>query len=203
MRGRVLLALAVAATLLSACSTGEVDEGSSADGSVTDEMLLVAAEMPAWNNAGTWVATDDADVLRACTLPDADSLGATVTLGRTFTYVVELAEGESADPQAQPMLGLSAVSSYPDDAAAAAAVDAYVAALDECGASLLSELDGGSTWTGFARDDSSDGGWFDFVGVRARGSYTTMVGFSLNGQDANVEADPLAASMQAAEARLP
>lgn len=203
MRTRAILAVALAAALLSACSSGEVGGGSAADSSITDEMLLVSTEMPAWNNAGTWVATDDADVLRACALPDADSLGATITLARTFTYVVALAEGESGDPQAPPMLGLSAVSSYPDDAAAAAAVDAYVAALDECEATMLSELDGGSTWTVFARDDSSDGGWFDFVGVTAHGSSTTMVGFSLNGQDANYEGDPLAASMQAAVARLP
>ena len=200
MRRTVIVALATGLALLAGC--GGSDEPDEASADVTDEMLLVAGEMPAWNNAGTWVATDDADVLRACPLPDAASLGATVAIGRTFTYEVQLAEGETADPDAPPMLGLSAAATYPDEATAQAAVDAWVAALKECDAVEIGTVDAGSTWTTFTRDDSSDEGWFDFVGVAAEGSSTAMVAFSLYGQDANYEGDPLAVSLQTAVARL-
>ena len=43
----------------------------------------------------------------------------------------------------------------------------------------------------------------DFVGVAAVGPQTTLVAFSVYGQDANYEGDPLAGSIQAAIARLP
>jgi hypothetical protein len=199
VRTTMVLVLAGLA-LLAGC--GDSDEPDEASVEVTDEMLLVAGEMPAWNSAGTWVATDDTDVLRACPLPDAASLGATVAIGRTFTYEVQLAEGETADPDAPPMLGLSAAATYPDAATAQAAVDAWVAALQECDAVEIGTVDRGSTWTTYARDDSSDEGWFDVVGVAAEGSSTAMVAFSLYGQDANYEGDPLAASLQTAATRL-
>ena len=200
MRGRVPVGLAVGLAVLAGCGASDQAADTSVD--LTDTTLLVATEMPAWNEAGTWVATDDADVLRACPLPDAASLDAAVVIGRTFTYEVKLAEDDVADPDAPPMLGATIAAAYQDAAAAQAAVDAWVTALEECDAVQIGVVDGGSTWTAFARDASADAGWFDFVGVAAQGPSTAMVAFSLYGQDANYEGDPLAAAMQVAVARL-
>lgn len=187
-------------------SSPTVSEPSAMPVALTDEMLLVASEMPAWNDAGTWRTIDDSEVLRACSLPDAESLGAALALTRTFEYVVEIGEGETQDPDAEPMLGINVVAAWQDDAAATAAVEQWEAALDECseGRGPIGAVEGGSTWTYSARDESSmNESWFDFVGVAAEGSTTTLVGFSLWGQDANYEGDPLAESMQASLDRLP
>ncbi len=167
-------------------------------------MLLDSAEMPAWNNAGSWVVIDDTEAVRACELPTAQQLGAGVAISRSFEYVVKLAPDETADPDAVPLLGINTVAAYPDDAAATGAVDAWVDALEACGALQLGSVPGGTTWTFSAQDEASrDNSWFDFVGVAAQGRTTTLVGFSVYGQDANAEGDPLATSMEASLARLP
>ena len=171
-----------------------------------DEALLEPSEMPPWNNAGTWTVIDDTDALRACTLPSADSLGALESLTRTYENVFTLAEGETSDPSSEPMLGVNEVAVWADDAAAADAVEAWTDALEACstGTGPLTTIDGGSTWTYSLRDETSmNEAWFDFVGVAAKGSSTTLVGFSLWGQDANYEGDPLLDSLQTSLDRLP
>ena len=44
---------------------------------------------------------------------------------------------------------------------------------------------------------------FEFLGFTAKDSAVTTVGFSLTGQDANYETDPLTESLNAALTRLP
>jgi hypothetical protein len=168
-----------------------------------DTMLLVAAEMPAWNNAGTWVAVDDAAFLQVCPLTDPGSLGATQVLGVTYEYVVALDEGDTADPTAEPMLGGNTIASFTDDVAAATAVQTWQAELAACSMLEQTVLDGGSTWTGNDLDEATELSWFDFTGVAAKGATTTLVGFSLQGQDANYDGDPLAVPMQTSLDRLP
>lgn len=186
-----------------------------------DEALLEPSEMPPWNNAGTWTVLssglawtpgapgdplDDTDALRACTLPTAKSLGALESLTRTFEYVVTYAEDETPYPGGEPMLGVNEVAAWADAAAAVDAVEAWTDALEACstGTGPLTTIDGGSTWTYSLRDETSmNEAWFDFVGVAAKGSTTTLVGFSLWGQDANVESDPLLDSLQTSLDRLP
>lgn len=222
MTCRTVVVLAAAVLVLGRCSsaddqadttpavvpevTTDVPTPTEAPMTLGDEVLLDATEMPAWNEAGTWTVTDDTEVLRACSLPSAESLGAVAVLTRTFENVFTDGEGETPDPTAEPMLGVNQVAAWDDDTAADAAVEAWTTALDDCseGRGLLSSVEGGSTWTASARDESSmNEAWFDFVGVAAKGSTTTLVGFSLWAQDANYEGDPLEASMQASLDRLP
>jgi hypothetical protein len=184
--------------------TTSADSTTPAATALDDAMLLDAAEMPAWNNAGTWQPVDDAQAVRACDLPSADDVGATISISRSFEFVADLQPGDVADPATVPMLGISTVAAYPDDAAAEQAVTQWVDALGACDAVQLGTVAGGSTWTFSAPDPASpDNAFFDFVGVAAVGSRTTLVAFSVNGQDANNEGDPLADSLDAAVARLP
>jgi hypothetical protein len=213
MRRRWGLAIALTVVAMAACTTGPgtgetaptgTAAPSTAAATVDDTMLLEAAEMPAWNNAGTWAVVDDTPAVRGCDLPTAESLGATVAISRTFTFEVALAEGDSVDPAAVPMLGVSTVGAYPDEASAAQAVTAVLDALAVCDAVPLGTAPGGSTWTYSAPDPASpDNAFFEFVGVTAKGVRTTLVAFSVYGQDANYEDDPLLASFEAAVDRLP
>lgn len=211
MTYRLVVVIAAGALLVAGCSTADDPDDDSPtpvpEGETTaldDTMLLVATEMPAWNNAGTWVATDDAGFLRVCPLTDPESLGATDTQGVTYQYVVELDEGDAADSEAEPMLGGNILASFSDEATAASAVEAWRAELAACSEDgELTQLDGGATWTGSDLDEATELAWFDFTGVAAKGASTTIVGFSLQGQDANVESDPLAAPIQTSIDRLP
>jgi hypothetical protein len=196
--------------LLAACGGGtdgtldDTPPPTSTVAEVDDAMLLDAGEMPVWNNAGTWEVVDDTEAVRACDLPSAEDLGATVSISRSFEFVVDLRPGDTADPTAVPMLGVSNVAAYPDDAGAEQAVTDWVDALGACDAVPLGTVTGGSTWTFSALDPSSpDNAFFDFVGVASVGARTTLVAFSVHGQDANYEGDPLADSLDAAIARLP
>ena len=171
---------------------------------LNDTLLLDTTEMPRWNDAGTWTVIDDTDAVRACDLPSAEDLGAAVAISRSFRFVPDLAEGDTVDPNAVPMLGINTVAAYPDDAASTQAVTDWVDALAACGAVPLGSVQGGTTWTFSAPDESSpDDSYFDFVGVAAQGPTTTLVAFSVHGQDANYEGDPLATSLEAAIDRLP
>jgi hypothetical protein len=194
--------------LAAACGGGTpvttADPTTPAAASVDDAMLLEADEMPVWNNAGTWRVVDDMEAVRACDLPSAADLGATVSVSRSFEFGADRQPGDSADPTAVPMLGISTVAAYPDDATADQAVRAWVEAVRACDAVQLGTVAGGSTWTFSALDPASaDNAYFDFVGVAAAGSRSTLVAFSVNGQDANYEGDPLIDSLTAAVARLP
>lgn len=206
-----LLVLAATAVLLAACGGGDevapapsTAAPAATSASVDDAMLLETGDMPVWNNAGTWQVIDDTPAVRACELPSAEDLGATVSVSRSFEFVAELQPGDTADPTAVPMLGISNVAAYPDDAAATQAVAEWVDALGGCDAVQLGTVSNGSTWTFSAIDEASpDNAYFDFVGVAASGPRTTLVAFSVHGQDANYEGDPLADSLAAAVARLP
>ena len=173
---------------------------------LTDDMLLEPDEMPAWNEAGTWETIEDTDVLRACALPSAESLGAVEVVTRTFAYVVELGEGETANPDEKPMLGINQLAAWEDEASATAAVETWTATLDECsqGRGPIITTEAGETWASSARDESSmNESWFDFTGIAAEGSTTSVVAFSLWGQDANWQGDPLEGALQTSLDRLP
>lgn len=191
------------AVIVASCATG-ADPAGDAQTSLSGQMLLEPGEMPVWNAAGSWEGIDDTDALRACRLPSAVDLGATTAISRSFEYRVELGEGETADPSAVPLLGINTVAGYPDDSAAEQGITGWLEALAACGAQQVGSVQEGTTWTVFAPDEASPGeGWFDFVGVAATGRTTTLVGFSVYGQDANYEGDPLAPSLEASLSRLP
>jgi len=200
MTNRLVIVLAAGALLVAGCSTDD-----DPDEAALDDSLLPAAEMPPWNNAGTWVEVEDADYWQVCALSDPADLGATETTEVTYQYEVELAEGETADPTAEPMLGGNVLASFEDEAAATAAVQTWEDELSACSdVGELTTLDTGLTWTGMGEPDEATGvAWFEFTGVAAKGAATTIVGFSLQGQDANYESDPLVESMQASLDRLP
>lgn len=218
MRYRLVALVAAGVLLVAGCSTGDDPDDAASPvptagvetPSVTDEaalddaLLLPPAEMPAWNNAGTWVEVEDASFWRVCTLSDPVLLGATDVSGVTYEYVVDLGEGETADPTAEPMLGGNVLASFEDEAAATAAVQSWRDELAACSdIGELTQLDAGVTWTGNELDESTGLAWFDFTGVASKGTVTTIVGFSLQGQDANYESDPLVESVQASLDRLP
>jgi hypothetical protein len=137
-------------------------------------------------------------------MPSAESLGAVAMLTRMYENVFSYGEGATPDSTAEPMLGVNQVGARDDSAAAAAAVEAWTTALADCSATAVATFEAGSTCTGVAFDESSENaGWFDFTGVAARGSTTTLLGMSVYGQDANYEGDPPETSMQACLDRLP
>lgn len=105
---------------------------------------------------------------------------------------------------------------FPDAATATAAVTAWEDALRVCAPGpgmdgdvqsfQVGDLPTGSTWTAAASDAGEycmECMRFEFVGCAAKAETVALVGFSLPGQDANYEGDPLADSMVAALARLP
>ncbi|MGA7690092.1 MAG: hypothetical protein WCA29_12790 [Jiangellales bacterium] len=221
MRYRAIAVLATGALLVAGCSTGDDPDDAAASPAPTggeqtpaqtpgegvapdDTMLLPPEQMPAWNNAGTWVASDEATFSQVCPLTEPASLGATATLDVTYEYVVEVEEGETADPSAEPMLGGNVLASFDDEAAATAAIEAWRAELAACSdVGEITQFDTGVTWTGNDLDEATELSWFDFTGIAAKGATTTTVGFSLQGQDANYESDPLEESMTASLDGLP
>lgn len=96
-------------------------------------------------------------------------------------------------------MGINEVARCASRADAAAAVVVWEADLRTCNSARIGDLQTGSTWTAAQRDPSvcPECQRFDFVGVAAQGALTTLVGFSLSGQDANDEGDPLAEAMSA------
>ena len=86
MRYQAIAVLAAGALVVAGCSTaddpddtasplptaGEQTPTETPGEAVTldDTMLLPPEQMPAWNNAGTWVEVDDTNFWRVCTLSD-------------------------------------------------------------------------------------------------------------------------------------
>lgn len=227
---RVVVAVAVVAVLgaLAGCGAEETTGSDattapaatpSAVRSLTAEALLPAAQMPEWNGAMGWteqVLPSGVTALAVCVLPTAQSLGATQVLARDFEAAGIDDPGITPDPDWPASYATSVVALFPDAAMATAAVTAWEAALRDCAPGpgvdgevqsfQIGDLPTGSTWTTAASDAGEycmECMRFEFVGFAAKGAAVALVGFSLSGQDANYEGDPLADSMEAALARLP
>jgi hypothetical protein len=206
--------VAIGVLALTGCSSSDTPASGSDDPqtpspsqapALSEEMLLAAGEMPDWNQAGTWTVVEDADVLKACPLATPESLGATSSLGVTFEYVIPPEEGTTADPDEPPLLGGNTVAQFDDAASAAAAVTAWEEELTGCSAYRNGSFEGGSTWTDSLlapTSDNAEGAWFDFTAVGSTGARTTVVGFSVYGQDANYEGDPLEQALPTSLERL-
>ncbi len=185
---------------------------------LSSDALLTAGEVPAWNGAMGWVEQQlppGVSALTVCVLPSAESLGALQVLTRDFEAAGVEDPGTTPNPEDPTSYAVNEVAQFPDEAAAVAAVGAWEDATRDCAPGLssanlqsfrISDLPTGSTWTAAAselRAECPECMRFDFLGFASKGAATTMVGFSLTGQDANYEDDPLAESMDAALARLP
>lgn len=211
--------------VVAGCGT-ETTPGGDAGGSpaasvaaLTDEALLVAEQMPAWNGAMGWVDASSPvgdQVLAVCALPTPESLGAQQVLARAFEAAGVPEPGTTPDPTSPRPLGINQVAVFTSEAAATAAVLAWEAAVRDCAdpaagvgspaTSQIGDLPSGSTWTASMTDPSQacpECGRFEFIGIAGKGAAVTLVGFGLIGQDANYEGDPLAESMTASLARLP
>lgn len=185
------------------------------------DVLLPTAQMPEWNGAMGWVERDlppGVGALGVCVVPTAESLGAVDVLTRDFLAAGVPDPDTTPDPTWPASHGTSRVALFPDAVTATAALRAWEDAVRECapGPSITSDPDSvritdlptGSTWTVAARDTDDAGVCpeclrFEFLGFTAKGAAVATVGFSLTGQDANYEGDPLAESLDAALERLP
>ncbi len=182
------------------------------------DALLTARQVPAWNGAMGWVEQQlpsGVSALTVCRLPSPESLGALQVLTRDFEAAGVEDPGTTPDPGAPASYAVNEVARFPDEDAAAAAVGAWEDATRDCASGLssrdlksirISDLPTGSTWTASGSELSAECPEcmrFDFLGFASKGAATTLVGFSLTGQDANYQGDPLAESMDAALARLP
>lgn len=185
---------------------------------LSPDALLTAGQVPAWNGAMGWAEQQlppGVSALTVCVLPSAESLGALQVLTRDFEAAGVEDPGATPYPEDPASYAVNEVAQFPDEAAAVAAVGAWEEATRDCAPGLsstnlqsfrISDLPTGSTWTAAAselRAECPECLRFDFIGFASKGAATTMVGFSLTGQDANYEDDPLGASMDAALARLP
>jgi hypothetical protein len=187
--------------------------------SLSPDVLLTAAQMPRWNGAMGWIEQDlppGVSALSVCVLPTAESLGAVDVLTRDFEAAGVEDPQITPDPTWPPSYGTNQVALFPDDATASAAVEAWEGATRDCapGSAITSDpysfqigdRSAGSTWGVAARDTNDvcpECLRFEFLGFIAEGSAVTTVGFSLTGQDANYEEDPVAESLETALARLP
>jgi hypothetical protein len=217
--------VAVALLVVAGCATQDGPGGDapspSATGAapLTPAALLGAEQMPAWNDAMGWAEAQlptGVAPLSVCALPEPGTLGATQVLERTFEATGSDEPGTTPDPTWPASYGVNVVGLFPSEAEAIAAVDAWEAAIGDCAAgasgaaaassSRISELATGSTWAASAFEATPacpECLRFEFIGVAAKGSAVTLVGFALSGQDANYEGDPLAAAMAASLQRLP
>ncbi len=155
---------------------------------VSSDLLLAPQQMPEWNGAIQWEEAGAAagPAVELCPWPSPDDLGAVATAERAF-----VAAGGS-------MAGRHVVMAFESEPDAAAANTALQAALVDCGGSVISQPGTAMTWTtselvGGTSDDAT----FEFVGVDSVADHVTVVEFSLIGQDANWEQDPLVASLEA------
>jgi hypothetical protein len=197
--------------------TDESPSGASSSVALGPDVLLTADQAPEWNGAMGWVETDlpgDTGALSVCDLPTAESLGATEVLERDFLAAGVPEPDTTPDPTWPASYATNVVALFPDSATASSAVEAWAGAVGDCspGPSTtgavqsvqIGTLATGSTWSAAAPDDACPECLrFDFAGFAAKGSAATIVGFSLSGQDANYEGDPLAESIAASLARLP
>lgn len=175
---------------------------------LSTELLLAADEMPDWNAAGVWEPVEDAEsteayVLRACPLATPESLGATDSVSVVFEYVIDVDDADSEDPDYPPLLGVNTVAQFPDATTAEGAVATWEESLEACSAYQNGQFDGGSSWTVAAIDpEGQNEAWFDFTAIGSDGARTTLVGFSVYGQDANYDGDPFQATLPASLDRL-
>lgn len=184
---------------------------------LSPDALLTAGQVPAWNGAMGWAEQQlppGVSALTVCVLPSAESLGALQVLTRDFEAAGVEDPGTTPNPDEPASYAVNEVAQFPDETTAVAAVEAWEDATRDCAPGLsstnlqsfrISDLPTGSTWTAAVSQPAEcpECMRFDFLGFASKGAATTMVGFSLTGQDANYEDDPLAASMDAALARLP
>lgn len=208
------LVIGVLTAALSGCGPTSTPGGGAVDSpspspaaGLAQDVLLTAGEMPAWNGAMGWAEASPPageQVLAVCGLAAPDALGAVQVLARTFEAAGADDPGTTPDPTWPRSYGINEVALFASEADAAAAVDAWEAALQDCaGSTRIGALPTGSTWTAAEPDPSAcpDCQRFEFVGVAAQGAVTTLVGFALSGQDANYDGDPLAEAMSASVAR--
>lgn len=192
---------------------------SPAAASVSPDALLPAAQMPEWNGAMGWIEQDlppGVSALTVCVLPTAQSLGAVEVVRRDFVAAGVEDPEITPDPAWPASYGTNQVALFPDGATASAAVLAWEEAVRDCAPGpvitsepdtfQISDLPTGSTWGVAARDTNNvcpECLRFEFLGFAAKDSAVTTVGFSLTGQDANYETDPVTESLNAALTRLP
>ena len=190
-----------------------------ASASLSPDALLTASQMPEWNGAMGWIEKElppGVSALSVCVLPTAESLGAVDVLVRDFEAAGVPDPETTPDPTWPASYGTNRVALFPDGATAITALGAWEDAVRDCApgpsitsdpdSSRITDLPAGSTWTVAGRDTNEvcpECARFEFLGFTAKGSAVTTVGFSLTGQDANYEGDPLTESLDAALARLP
>lgn len=190
-----------------------------ASAALSADALLTATQMPAWNGAMGWIEQElppGGSALGVCVLPTAASLGAVDVLTRDFVAAGVPDPETTPDPTWPASYATNRVALFPDSVTADAALRAWEAAAGTCtpGPSItsdpasfrISDLPAGSTWAVSARDTNDvcpECMRFEFLGFTAKGSAVSTVGFSLTGQDANYEGDPLTMSLDAAQKRLP
>lgn len=199
-RSRFMVLLLAGATLVACSVTAPSDPEPAApspSGSAPLALttaLLPAGAMPAWNGQPEWaaVATQDPRPLGLCEL--ADPPGA---VGATEFYA------------GAGLTGVNTLWLFDQPGDATQATAALTQDLAECDAggsgkgrvARIATLPSGSTWVASAPAGGDDT-TFDFVGIAARGRIVSLVGFTLVGQDANYEKDPLADSVQASLDRV-
>ncbi|MGB7982637.1 MAG: hypothetical protein WCF36_17795 [Candidatus Nanopelagicales bacterium] len=161
--------------------------------SVSPDLLLGAEQMTEWNGSMVWSQGGPASgpAVALCPWPSPEDLAAVAFADRTFVT----SEGALA--------GRNVVMAFESPAEAASANETLQAALTDCGGSIISQPGTAMTWTrNELAGEGSDDATFEFVGVDAVGEHVSVVEFSLVGQDANWETDPILDSLEASRARL-
>ena len=200
----------VAGVLLVSCATGSEPAAETPAGSattaasslapgapspavLTKDALLPPDSMPEWNGAVVWESTaDPTEVLMLCPAPSMADLGALSEISRAYVWP----EGG--------MAGVNTVGVFDSPEASGAAAAELRAAVAQCpDLTPISDSATGSTWTtGAVVDAESGDARFEFLGVADAGALVTVVAFTLTGQDANWEMDPIIDSLRASVALL-
>lgn len=186
---RVLVAAGAAFLLLTGCAGDDqeaIDSTSPVPPSLSTDLLLEPVQMSDWNGFMVWQEADQTPdpLVELCSTPRPGELGALAAADRAYVTT----EGG--------MTGHNRVMAFGSAADAAAANGALQQALTECGGSVISDPGSAMTWTmSEAIGGGSDDATFEFVGVAAIGEYVTVVEFTLAGQDANWESDPILDSL--------
>ncbi len=170
--------------------------GASRGPSLADDALLAAASMPVWNGVVKWRAVAGpatGSALTLCPVPTAGAIRAADEVSRDYVW------------PAGDMHGLDVVWRFESPESAAEAAGTVEQLLRECtNDTSITRVDDASTWTTSAPIDLgvSNDARFEFIGVARVGSYVTVIGFSLTGQDANWESDPILDSLRASQDHL-
>ncbi len=189
MRIRIAAGCVAAGLALASCATGP--EGTD----LGPDVLLPPGSMPVWNGAVVWQVQQDPTAeaaLSVCPPGDLADVGAVAEAAREYVWP----EGG--------MHGLNVVGQFASGSAAEGAAAEIEAGFRDCpGGSVITQLADGSTWTTSTRvDQAPDEARFEFMAVASEGPFVTVVGFSLTGQDANWESDPIVDALQASRALL-